>query len=452
MMTIDPITVSRKQYADYSLEALLGKDFKTTDLRLIAPKVGISKINREGKAIIVNSARKEELAKAIYEACEDTRIAKNVRPRVDEDEEEGEGINPTLYEEEVDRLAEKYYNGLRDYTLNCLRDKVAFSPEFFTLVAPFREELIAIVDDRSPSGKASNNTISNWKSQVLKRIESLVNQHFFDFPDDRLKVEFKGFYRSVQAAFQVERKEKTAQTNIAIKTRQNNTIGIKVLPLFDWAKSQVVNLPDSPARWREVAIVIMVLTGRRQSEVMSSGRFELTDSDSHLIFSGQLKRHADEGVDAYEIPVIGHTAYAIVEAMRWLEANNKRIIPDDYTPESIQKAAKKAHDNFSKYLSQMAEKVCTNYIVLDEGDSWEYTDDKGKAKDRRKSHLFRQIYGQVVYPLFYADSRRKLAQVLIEVMGHSDTPSSRSFAFSNYDSDIEVRDIEAIKQAQQISG
>jgi len=59
--------------------------------------------------------------------------------------------------------------------------------------------------------------------------------------------------------------------------------------------------------------------------------------------------------------------------------------------------------------------------------------------------------GQVVYPVFYANSNRKLAQVLIEVMGHSDTPSSRSFAYSNYDSDIEVKDIEAIKQAQQIS-
>jgi hypothetical protein len=44
---------------------------------------------------------------------------------------------------------------------------------------------------------------------------------------------------------------------------------------------------------------------------MSSGRFELTDSDSHLIFSGQLKRHATDGVEAYEIPVIGHSAYVI---------------------------------------------------------------------------------------------------------------------------------------------
>src|SRR5579883_3214689 len=450
MMTIDPITEARKQYADYSLETLLGKDFKTIDLRAIAYKVGISKINRDGKTIIVNTARKEELAKAIYDACSDARIAKTVKAQ--ETDDEGEGINPTLYEEDVNKLAEKYYKGLHSYTINCLRENVAFSPEFFTLVAPFREELLATVDDRSPSGKASNNTISNWKSQVLKQIENLVKQHSSEFPDDRLLAEFKGFYRSVQAAFQVERKEKTAQSNVAIKTRQNNTIGIKVLPLFDWAKNQVVNLPESSARWREVAIAIMVLTGRRQSEVMSSAKFEPTDTDSHLIFSGQLKRHADEGVDAYEIPVIGHTAYALVEAMKWLEANNKRIIPDDNTLENIQKAAKKAHDNFSKYLSQMAEKVCTNYIVLDEGDSWEYTDDKGKAKDRRKSHLFRQIYGQVVYPLFYADSRRKLAQVLIEVMGHSDTPSSRSFAFSNYDSDIEVRDIEAIKQAQQISG
>jgi hypothetical protein len=134
--------------------------------------------------------------------------------------------------------------------------------------------------------------------------------------------------------------------------------------------------------------------------------------------------------------------------MRWLEANNKRIISDDYSRQGIHKAAKKAHDNFSKYLSQMAQKVCDSYIILDEGARWEYIDENGKTRDRRKSHLFRQIYGQVVYPVFYANSNRELAQILIKVMGHSKTPSSRSFAFSNYDSDIEVRDIEAIKQAQ----
>jgi len=143
MMTIDPITVSRKQYADYSLETLLGKDFKTTDLRAIAPKVGISKIDRDGKTINANTARKEELAKAIYDACSDARIAKNIKSREIDD---SEGINPTLYEEDVNRLAEKYYKGLHSYTLNCLRENIAFSPEFFTLVAPFREELLATVD------------------------------------------------------------------------------------------------------------------------------------------------------------------------------------------------------------------------------------------------------------------------------------------------------------------
>jgi len=107
-------------------------------------------------------------------------------------------------------------------------------------------------------------------------------------------------------------------------------------------------------------------------------------------------------------------------------------------------------DNLSRifFKSQMAQKVCDSYIILDEGARWEYVDENGKTRDHRKSHLFRQMYGQVVYPVFYANSNRELAQILIKVMGHSDTPSSRSFAFSNYDTDIEVRDIEAIKQAQ----
>jgi hypothetical protein len=59
--------------------------------------------------------------------------------------------------------------------------------------------------------------------------------------------------------------------------------------------------------------------------------------------------------------------------------------------------------------------------------------------------LFRQIYGQCIFPVFFEGSGRKLNQVLTEVMGHSSSMSSRKHAAENYDSDCFVKDIDAIK-------
>jgi hypothetical protein len=121
--------------------------------------------------------------------------------------------------------------------------------------------------------------------------------------------------------------------------------------------------------------------------------------------------------------------------VEWLEAHGKRAD----TP-------KAAHDRFSRYLSEAAKRVC-GYITSPAQDWSEYTDAKGKVRDRRKCHLFRQIYGQVVIPVFYprVEGRGKKAKrILTEVMGHADRASSRNHAAEAYDADVFVMDTDEL--------
>lgn len=459
-MSPDKITEARSTYSDFSLENLMSKDFKVVDLRKIAPEIGISHITREGKDIPVNNARKDELAQAIYAACEVYRVAKMQKAQEVEEIKSSEYPD---FEQELQDVAHKYYEGVFDSTAKAhqnpwkfvglkecvtraLAKKEAFVPEFFTLVSSLKPELESRIQARTGNKDVNPRTLHNWKSQVLKKIEQQVERDASQFPNNELQKAYGRFYEAVQATFQAVRRERIETSAINLSKRQDSALDVRVSQLIQWAKDTVTNLPESPAKWREVAIAIMILTGRRQSEVMSSAKFEPTDSDDRLSFSGQLKRHSDESVAPLDIPVLGSKANAVLTAVEWLESHGKREIPTSTSFDDQQKAAKKAHDRFSRYLSETAKEVC-EFIGKDPDASWYVEREGSKPKDRRNCHLFRQIYGQVVIPVFFphSDGRgRKPKQILTEVMGHSNRASSQKHAAEAYDSDVFVVDIDEV--------
>ena len=323
---------------------------------------------------------------------------------------------------------------------------VPFLPEFFSIVSSLRPELELLIKNRTGNNEINPNTLSNYRSQVLKLVENRVNNESVNYPDNKLKITFKQFYDSIQASFSDVRRTKAETSNINLNNRSNHAIDIKATNLISWAKSRLENLPTLSSQWQEVAIALMILSGRRQSEIMSSAKFETIEGETDAVmFSGQLKRHNGENVDAYKIPILGNAACEVINGIKWLEDNKKRVICEADSYEAQQVAAKKAHDKFSRYLSEVAKKIISDYVVVGSPDDWELADESGKKKDRRKCHLFRQIYGQCVFPVFFESSGRKLNQILTEVMGHSSSASSRKHAAENYDSDCFVKDIEGIK-------
>ncbi|MFO5493526.1 MAG: protelomerase family protein [Cuspidothrix sp.] len=327
-------------------------------------------------------------------------------------------------------------------------------PEFIGIITPFRFEIQALAENVGKDGKANPNTMSNKRSSILGIIEDWVNNDYIEYKKEGdnkdspniLKINFGEFRKYVMEAFNDVRRSKTEKSNTNLNNRSNHAIDIKAASLISWAKIRLSSLPTASSQYQEVAIALMILTGRRQSEIMSSAKFEAIENRNNVVmFSGQLKRHNGENVAAYEIPILGNAAREVIEGIQWLQDNSKRVVCLDDSYESQQIAAKKAHDRFSRYLSEVAKKIISDYVVVGSPDDWELADESGKKKDRRKCHLFRQIYGQCVFPVFFEDSGRKLNQILTEVMGHSNSLSSRKHAAENYDSDCFVKDIDAIK-------
>jgi hypothetical protein len=181
----------------------------------------------------------------------------------------------------------------------------------------------------------------------------------------------------------------------------------------------------------------MLLTGRRQSEVMSSGVFTFAD-ETHVIFEGQLKRHVAELVEAEKIPVLGKAAKQIVNAIEWLEKHGKRTIPTERTVKAIQEAAKKSHDRCSRYIAEAMDKL-SGYCQIINNKTWEFTEN-GKVVNKFKGHLCRQIYAQVCSGLFNDSNESKkrayISRILLE---------NRDAALI-YDRDIEVKDFEELRK------
>lgn len=306
-------------------------------------------------------------------------------------------------------------------------------------------------NQKSPNDRAHPGYIISNRVSISKMIGEMVKEDAskFDHPSGVTLLDtFKAFDDSLRGAFADISAEKH-RLNVAMNAKAISDVReIKALKFLDWAVNLVSNLPPLPqgsredrsngARWKFIAIAIMILTGRRQSEVMSSGIFRLKDNSS-LVFEGQLKRHIDEIVDAREIPVLCGVAKEVVSAIRWLEAYGKRSIPQSRDMDGLQSAAKKSHDLCSRYISEaMGDLECLVPIV--NGKSWSFVED-GKIKSKFKGHLCRQLYAEIAAIFYHDDSESKKRAYITEILGESSASASLP-----YDRDVKIADAQEIKE------
>jgi hypothetical protein len=331
------------------------------------------------------------------------------------------------YQKRIDTIANTYYGKLKAYTLELCEQKCLFLPSFFEVVTPFKNEIECEFGTNPHS-------VSNAVSSVLKGIGGCVNAEANQFPDGVLIQQYQVFYKSIKSLMSEYSKSKRVEGQKRLNSRQKNTIDIEVSSLLLWSKTRLQNLPRLGKDWTEVAIALMCLTGRRQSEIMCSGSFEYLDNN-WVMFSGQLKRHSLESVESYRIPVLMGAAREVVEGIKWLSDSRKRVqVIDGY----VSASARKAHDMYSRYLSTSVKDVLGAYVKT--SDSWLH-----EGKDRKKCLLLRQIYGQVVYPLFFEGSKQKMNQILNQIMGHNNSLEASRSSATCYDADVVVIDIDKCK-------
>lgn len=352
--------------------------------------------------------------------------------------------NYSQSEQERLDIAKKFYystsnkdglTGLREYQLKLCKTGKYFLPEYATLVARARVLIESYANEKSSDGKAHPGTVQKIRVEVMKKLNELVESEkdkFNGVNDRTIEDLFKDFDDDLRGAFKDIGGLKYQLNKEKNEKAEKDVREIKAYDFINWAIEKVNNLPKSAAKWKEVAIALMLLTGRRQSEIMSSGVFTYVN-DSTVVFQGQLKRHTDELVEPKKIPVLGKCAKQIIKAIEWLEVNDKRTLPTEHTSEAIQKAAKISHNRCSRYISETMVKL-QKLCPITNNKNWVGED----GKNRFKGHLCRQIYAEICGKLFTPDNYKErafISHILIE---------NRNAAL-NYLRDLNITDIDKIK-------
>lgn len=418
-------------------------DYSVKKLRDFRAAAGLpSALNKQKKAALI-----EALGAWIAENMATTAAAKNA----ENDDNDDDAIDDSGRDERIEEVAQAAYLALLDYV-------IAGDPFAVELVAAAAAAAhAATIAAATEKGDGIASTVMDYRAGVMKSIERKLTAETYTPKHPKLapREVFALFSRIIDPMFVVYRAAKAQASLEKMESRKLDRIEIKPDRLVQWAISTVRDLPKKSSAWPEVAIAIATLTGRRAAEVLGSGSFGLPldpnrDPNSWVSFSGQLKRHADEMVAAYDIPVLGAAAAAIPAAIAWLEEKGRRVSREDAIAMARKKgmdpddeialqqaAAKVAHNRYSKPLSAAAKWILDRHCDLAEGATWDFD---GGQRDRRKFHLLRQIYAQIQWKI--CESRRVGRGIdphtfIADIMGHSAASSARNSAKA-YDADIWV--------------
>jgi len=472
-----------------SLEQIL-KDAKSVPgLRAECSRLGIKRVLRNGFEIATSNGRKDELVAAIsrYESeaeamveaeVEVTPVATTIKvdPVIEEPSEVAPtqqpkgGIEYTNNEILLKRLTTKYYQGfksggeavigVREFAQSQLQlaqtNQSLMDVRLFATVAHFKEEILSVARDGAEDGKPNPSTVINLRVELLNRIKKAVNSERQQFTvtkelegmepivTDYLTQSFEAFRSGVIASFSTIAREKRESQGTNFLARRTSTPHASVSNLIEWAIGRLKSLPTKSYEWREVALAIMIVTGRRPAEVMGVGVFKAIDH-TNLKFYGQLKKKGESDETVYKIPVIGDTAKEVEIAIQWLQMMNKRTVPASRSLEDKQEAAKQCHDRFSRYLSEVASQVMPKHLVLSDGASWELAENRSRIKP----YLSRQIYLQIISKLVQASVNNGVSidpdLAVTYYSGHYLSVDGKDANAENYLADIVISDMDEIQ-------
>ncbi len=376
----------------------------------------------------------------------------------------------TNYEEVLRTLATKYYQGFESNGIkvagvvdfanrqieNLKANKPLWDDRLFATVEYFKQEILGVASDVSRDGIPNPSTTLNLRTEILNRLKKAVSIENTKFLvetqiegmdtviTDCLTQSFQAFHSAVVASFSTIAREKRQTVGSNFLVRRTTTPHAKVSILIGWAIDRLRTLPNKAQYWREVALAILIVTGRRPAEVMATGVFKAVNA-SEVEFYGQLKKKGkDSDEKTYIIPCIGDTAIEVEQGIKWLQMMNKRILPKSRNLEDKQEAAKKSHDNFSKYLSEISKEIMQKIRLVDKA-NWELPEDKS----RLKPYLARQIYLQIISKLIQKSVQDGTSidpdLAVTYYSGHYLSIDGKDANAENYLADIVIDDIEDIE-------
>jgi hypothetical protein len=129
-----------------------------------------------------------------------------------------------------------------------------------------------------------------------------------------VKTQFKPFYNALK---------EYDKDQVALKVDGM----VEIDPTLLLAKAKSI-LEDERSTWKELAVALTIVTGRRMAEVMSSASFTIVDQNT-LSFSGVVKKKSRGKHDVRSIPCLVDSNL-VVSGMKQLEKSGQRLeVPDD---------------------------------------------------------------------------------------------------------------------------
>lgn len=316
--------------------------------------------------------------------------------------------------------------GFNTYLKKCFdegKTSETYSPEFTDLIVMFRPTLEKHLDVNLNSYKY--NTLVDYKREVLIKLKEKLERDFKGY-------DWKSFYDEyttrLKSSFFDITSEIRKKSKISLGSRQESLASLSCIDAIAKAREVLTNLRKyQKYAWKDIVCSLMLVTGRRQGEILQSGSFSIVD-EYHVEFSGQLKKQGDVKDKPYIIPTLV-PAQLVINGMKWLQDFGKRNC----------KTPREAHKRFSKEVSTSSKQFISQYCKLLTGE-WFYVDkNDGKQKDRKVSHLFRHIYGQVCY-LLHCNDTEYINHYLTKIYGHNSDETGTSTASQNYLSKVKIKD------------
>ena len=359
---------------------------------------------------------KSELIEKILKACSSyRRTTHTITPTTDR-EILIHKIATSFYQNEGEKLG--FYNYIKKCIILGVTNSNS-SPEFNRLLVIFRPTLESHLRDK---GDYTDTTLQNYKSDVLKLLESWLDNDFFGH-------DWKPFYdtykRAIDQGFKDVVNRRKKQTQASTIARQEVTLKIQCCPAILEARQILSSLKNSDKRkWRHVVWALMLATGRRPSEILCTGEFQTIGNDYQVLFSGQLQKHGEESAP-YPIPTLV-SAKLVVAGMKWLENHGKR---DCDTPAQV-------NIKYANALSERVKELNLQTFKVEEG-TWSYTDN-GKDKSLNNSQILRHVYGVVCSQIF--NNTQPLQEYLAAILGHKEISTNKYDAGKTYSERVLISD------------
>ena len=201
--------------------------------------------------------------------------------------------------------------------------------------------------------------------------------------------------------------------------RRNENVVLLENP--DVIVAQAVRLLES-REWAEVAAGLVVLTGRRSSEILGTAQFQPMSQWS-VLFTGALKRRGESQRLSFEIPTLT-TAERIISAL----AKLRQVCPTEGL------TAGQINQKYAQAVATACDRHFSAIVPKREG------------KDNLFSHLFRSVYA-AISTLWYAPPTVDANEYKAAIQGHyaildaTDGSLKRSLAASRHYNDYKIGDL-----------